>query len=136
MLNEFKIGYNRFNFDAVEPSNVVSPASLGFTGITSQNAKANSAPRIDVTGLFTLGFSDNGPQPRLDDTAQLIDNFSYTTGKHAYKFGVDIRRGHVANPFFFDNNGAFAFNGSGAGFSNRQRWRGLSSWTSRFLRTV
>jgi hypothetical protein len=117
MLNEFKIGYNRFNFDAVEPSNVVSPASLGFTGITSQNAKANSAPRIDVTGLFTLGFSDNGPQPRLDDTAQLIDNFSYTTGKHAYKFGVDIRRGHVANPFFFDNNGAFAFNGSGAGFS-------------------
>ena len=117
MLNEFKIGYNRFNFDAVEPSNVVSPASLGFTGITSQNAKANSAPRIDVTGLFTLGFSDNGPQPRLDDTAQLIDNFSYTTGKHAYKFGVDFRRGHVANPFFFDNNGAFAFNGSGAGFS-------------------
>jgi len=117
MLNEFKIGYNRFNFDAVEPSNVVSPASLGFTGITSQNAKANSAPRIDVTGLFTLGFSDNGPQPRLDDTAQLIDNFSYTTGKHAYKFGVDIRRGHVATPSFFDNNGAFAFNGSGAGFS-------------------
>ncbi len=113
MLNEFKIGYNRFNFDAVEPSNVVSPASLGFTGITSQNAKANSAPRIDVTGLFTLGFSDNGPQPRLDDTGQIIDNFSYTTGKHAYKFGVDSRRVHVANPFFFDNNGAFSFSGGG-----------------------
>jgi len=113
-LNEFKVGYNRFNFDAVEPSNVVSPSSLGFTGINPQNTKANSAPRIDVTGLFTMGFSDNGPQPRLDDTAQLIDNFSYTTGKHAFKFGVDIRRGHVANPFFFDNNGAFSFAGGGA----------------------
>jgi hypothetical protein len=113
MLNEFKVGYNRFNFDAVEPSNVVSPSSLGFTGITPQNTKANSAPRIDVTGLFTMGFSDNGPQPRIDDTAQLIDNFSYTTGKHAFKFGVDIRRAHVANPFFFDNNGAFSFSGGG-----------------------
>ncbi len=113
MLNEFKIGYNRFNFDAVEPSNVVSPSSLGFTGIVPQNTKANSAPRIDVTGLFTVGFSDNGPQPRIDDTGQLIDNFSYTTGKHAYKWGIDFRRGHVTNPFFFQNNGAFSFAGGG-----------------------
>lgn len=113
MLNELKVGYNRFNFDAVEPANIVSPSSLGFTGIVPQNTKANSAPRIDVTGLFTMGFSDNGPQPRLDDTAQVIDNFSYTTGKHAYKWGIDFRRGHVANPFYFDNNGAFSFAGGG-----------------------
>jgi hypothetical protein len=111
MLNEFKVGYNRLNFDAVEPTNIVSPASLGFTGIVPQNKAANSAPRIDISGLFTLGFSDNGPQPRLDDTVQLIDNFSYTTGKHAFKWGVDIRRGHVANPFNFQNNGTFAFSG-------------------------
>jgi hypothetical protein len=111
MLNEFKLGYNRLNFDAVEPNNIVSPASLGFTGISPQNTSSNSAPRIDVSGLFTLGFSDNGPQPRLDDTGQLIDNFSYTTGKHSYKWGVDIRRGHVANPFFFRNNGTFSFAG-------------------------
>ena len=113
MLNEFKVGYNRFNFQAVEPSNVVSPSTLGFTGITPQNAAANSAPRIDVTGLFTMGFSDNGPQPRIDDTGQLIDNFSYTTGKHAYKWGVDFRRGHVSNPFNFQNNGTFSFAGGG-----------------------
>lgn len=114
MLNEFKVGYNRLNFDAVEPTNIVSPASLGFTGINPQNTKSNSAPRIDVAGLFTLGFSDNGPQPRLDDTLQGLDNFSYTTGKHSYKWGVDVRRGHVANPFFFQNNGTFSFAGGGA----------------------
>jgi len=111
MLNEFKVGYNRLNFDAVEPTNIVSPASLGFTGIVPQNKAANSAPRIDISGLFTLGFSDNGPQPRLDDTVQLIDNFSYTTGKHSFKWGVDIRRGHVANPFYFRNNGTYSFSG-------------------------
>ncbi|HVH69953.1 MAG TPA: hypothetical protein VNB49_02435, partial [Candidatus Dormibacteraeota bacterium] len=116
MLNELKVGYNRFNFLAVEPSNVVSPSSLGFTGIVPQNTTAQSAPRIDVTGLFTLGFSDNGPQPRIDDTGQLLDNFSFTTGKHSYKWGADIRRGHVANPFGFQNNGTFGF-GGGGGFS-------------------
>lgn len=114
MINELKVGYNRLNFDAVEPSNIVTPASLGFTGINPQNAAAASAPRIDVTGLFTMGFSNNGPQPRLDDTGQLLDNFSYTTGKHAYKWGVDIKRVHVANPFFFQNNGAFTFAGGGS----------------------
>jgi len=114
MLNELKVGYNRFNFDAVEPSNVVTPASLGFTGINPQNTASASAPRIDVTGLFTFGFSDNGPQPRLDDTLQFIDNFSYTTGKHAFKWGADIRRAHVANPFNFQNNGSFSFSGGGA----------------------
>ena len=113
MLNEFKLGYNRFNFDTVVPLKPISPASLGFTGIMPQNTKESSAPRIDVTGLFTFGFSDNGPQPRIDDTGELIDNFSYNTGKHSFKWGIDFRRLHVENPFFFDNNGAFGFAGAG-----------------------
>src|SRR5260370_38651651 len=76
MLNEFKVGYNRLNFDAVEPSNIVSPASLGFTGISPQNTKANSAPRIDVSGLFPLRFSDNAPQPPLADPTDLTADLS------------------------------------------------------------
>lgn len=113
ILNEFKLGYNRFNFNTVNPQNPISPASLGFTGITPQDTKGSSAPRIDVTGLFTFGFSDNGPQPRVDDTYELIDNFSFNTGKHSFKWGIDFRRASVANPFFFDNNGAFSFAGGG-----------------------
>ena len=55
----------------------------------------------DWTTIFTLGFSANGPQPRLDQVYQLDDNFSYVMGRHTLKFGYDGRRFHVTNPFFF-----------------------------------
>jgi hypothetical protein len=108
-LNEVRLGYARFNFDAVEPQKAASPASFGFTGINSQNTVSQSMPRLTVTGLFTLGFSTNGPQPRKDQNYQFTDNFSKVVGRHTMKFGFDARRFQVDNPFFGRNNGSFAF---------------------------
>jgi hypothetical protein len=112
-LNEFRLGYARFNFDAVEPATPAQPSSFGFAGINSQNTVSASMPRITVTGLFTLGFSTNGPQPRKDQNYQITDNFSKVVGRHTFKFGFDGRRFQVDNPFFGRNNGSFAFGGSG-----------------------
>jgi hypothetical protein len=108
-LNEVRLGYARFNFDAVEPQKAASPASFGFAGINSQNTVSQSMPRLTVTGLFTLGFSTNGPQPRKDQNYQFTDNFSKVVGRHTMKFGFDARRFQVDNPFFGRNNGSFAF---------------------------
>jgi hypothetical protein len=108
-LNEVRLGYARFNFDAVEPQKPASPASFGFTGVNSQNTVSQSMPRLTVTGLFTLGFSTNGPQPRKDQNYQFTDNFSKVVGRHTMKFGFDARRFQVDNPFFGRNNGSFAF---------------------------
>jgi hypothetical protein len=69
---------------------------------------------IGITGLFTLGFSSNGPQPRIDQTYQLDDNFSYVLGRHTLKFGIDARKFQVSNPFFASNSGTYSFGGSGA----------------------
>ncbi len=80
-LNEFRVGYTRLNFDAVEPQKPVLPSSLGFN-ITPQNPKGAGAPLIGITGYFTLGFSNNGPQPRIDQTRQITDNFSHIAGRH------------------------------------------------------
>jgi len=112
--NEFRLGYFRLNFQAVEPQKPVLPSALGFTGITPNNTAAAGAPTIAVSGLFTLGFSDNGPQPRKDQNYQITDNFSKIIGKHTLKFGFDARRFTVDNPFFFLNNGHFDFNGGGS----------------------
>jgi hypothetical protein len=112
VLNEIRFGYTRFNFDAVEPDNPTLPSSVGF-GITPQDGAVAGLPVITLTGLFTLGFSANGPQPRIDQTFQLDDNFSWVLGRHTLKFGVDSRRFQVANPFFFQNSGSFSFGGSG-----------------------
>ena len=56
-LNEFRLGYTRFNFVAVEPVTPINPTTYGFTGITPQTASVASLPVMTVGSLFTLGFS-------------------------------------------------------------------------------
>lgn len=111
-LNEFRLGYSRLNLDTVEPQQAVLPSSFGFQ-ITPQNTKSAGLPRINVTGMFNLGFSSNGPQPRVDQTYQVTDNFSKTAGNHSYKFGYEGRRFNVDNPFYGRNNGSYTFGGTG-----------------------
>ena len=113
-LNELRLSYQRFNYHAVTPQQSVLPSSLGFTGITPQNTTAAGIPYIGVTGYFDLGFSTNGPQPRIDETYQLTDSLTKTAGGHTMKFGFDGKRYNVNNPFYGNNNGNYSFGGSGA----------------------
>lgn len=113
-INELRAGYTRFNFDAVEPVSPQLPSSAGFTGITPQVPGKAGLPVVAVTGLFTLGFSDNGPQPRVDQTYQLTDNFTHIYQNHSLKFGFEGRRFNVGNPFFARLGGHFSFAGTGA----------------------
>jgi hypothetical protein len=114
-VNDFSAHYTRFNFDAVEPQNPVDPASAGFN-IAAQNTKGAGLPRINISGLnnvgFTLGFSSNGPQPRIDQVIQVDDSFSKIFGRHSLKFGYDGRRFNVSNPFSANNNGTYGFDGA------------------------
>ena len=112
-LNEFRVALTRFNFVAVDPQTPALPSSFGFTGINPQDAAGAGAPYVGITGYFNLGFSTNGPQPRIDSTYQLTDNFSKIVGNHSLKFGFEGRRFQVNNPFFGNNNGNFTFGGNG-----------------------
>ncbi len=111
-LNEVRGGYYRFNFAAVEPSVVTPPSALGFT-ISPQDTGAESDPLIGVSGYFTLGFSNNGPQPRRDTNMDYADNFTRIIGNHNVMVGAEIEKFGVNNPFYANNNGNFSFNGSG-----------------------
>jgi len=112
-LNEARIGYTRFNYGAVLPVNVLTPSSVGFTGITPQNPLLSSYPVISLTGYFTLGFSTNGPQPRLDAVSQVDDNFTKISGRHTFKMGFDSRHFQVYNPFANSLSGNYGFGGTG-----------------------
>lgn len=114
-VNDLEVHFTRFNFDSVEPQHVVQPSSLGFS-ITPENMKAASVPTIAINGAdpsqptFTLGFSTNGPQPRIDQVYQANDSITKTVGRHNLKFGYDWRKYMVANPFGARNNGSYTFN--------------------------
>lgn len=112
-LNELRFSFTRTNYNAVAPTNPALPSSFGFQGITPEFPNNASMPFVNVLGYFNLGFSPDGPQPVVENTYQLDDNFSKVHGKHTMKFGFDGRRYEVANPFEAVNNGEFSFAGAG-----------------------
>ena len=124
MVNDLSAHWTRFNFAAVEPADPAAPSSLGFD-INPENTTGEGAPVISVSGNgygpngvdggvgFTLGFSNNGPQPRIDQAYQFDETISKVIGIHAFKFGYDGRRFNVSNPFSAQNNGNYGFNNGG-----------------------
>ncbi|MGA9669669.1 MAG: carboxypeptidase-like regulatory domain-containing protein [Terracidiphilus sp.] len=110
-LNELRVGYFRFNFATVEPAQVVSPASVGFD-ITPNNS-SSGVPYMNVQGLFSLGFSHEGPQPRKDTNLTAGDNFTRIFHNHTIKIGTSVEQFRVNNPYSADNNGNYQFAGSG-----------------------
>ena len=111
LLNELQVGYFRFNYAAVEPQQITTPSSYGFA-INPQSPSAG-LPNVSLKGLFTLGFSSNGPQPRKDTNFRGSDTVTLVRGNHQLKFGALVEQFRVSNPFYGNNNGNYAFNGAG-----------------------
>ena len=109
MVNELRGGNNRFNYQAVFPQTPELPSAAGFS-ITPQDPAGAGLPYIAVHGLFSLGFSEYGPQPRLEQLYQGGDNLSWVVGRHTMKFGFNMRRWEDLNPSLSTNSGFFEFN--------------------------
>lgn len=113
-LNELRLGYYRFNYADLEPSNPGLPSSFGFSGITPQNTSGAAYPYLAI-GQFAIGNSYEGPQPRLDSNLSYADNFTKIIGAHSLKFGGSYEQFRVDNPFYYLNNGYFFFAGGTTG---------------------
>ncbi len=112
LLNELRAGYYRFDYAAVEPAQVVQPSSLGFA-ITPQDPGSAGVPNVSITGYSSIGFSVNGPQPRLDTNTSFSDNLTKIVGNHTFQFGAHWEGFLVSNPFFAKNSGSYGFGGTG-----------------------
>jgi hypothetical protein len=112
-LNELRFAYLRFNFVAVQPENLVNPTAYGFTGITPQTSQFDSLPVMNLSGLFSIGFSSDGPQPRVQNTYQVTDNFSKVWGHHTFKLGFNMDRLEINNPFYPNLYGTYSYSGAG-----------------------
>jgi len=110
-LNELRGGYYRFDYPSVIPATPSAPSSFGFD-ITTQLAQAG-VPYMAIGSYFNLGFSFEGPQPRLDTNASYADNFTWVKGNHTLKFGGSFEQFRVHNPFGYLNNGYYTYNGGG-----------------------
>lgn len=113
LVNQLRGGYYRFNYKAVSPQNVVNPSSLGFS-ITPQDASAASVPYISILNGPAIGFSYNGPQPRVDSNMEFSDDLSKVVGTHNFKFGARFEQFRTSNPFYGNNSGNYQFQAGGS----------------------
>jgi outer membrane receptor protein involved in Fe transport len=98
------------------PTTTTSPAALGFTNVNPDDAKG-AAPPIMFATSFTTGPSPQGPTKLNRATFEWADNFTWTRGRHEWKFGGDITRIRQNFNFDFFNNGSFDFDNEGTSWT-------------------
>jgi hypothetical protein len=90
-------------------------------GITPNLPGREGVPFVSVSGGFIIGNNSEGELPQIGNTFQWTDNFTKVFGKHAMKFGGDVRRQRFDQFLYFDINGSFSFSPGGTndvGFSD------------------
>jgi outer membrane receptor protein involved in Fe transport len=109
-INVGRFSYNRI---AANPA-VTSGLSNSDYGINvPQNVpQAAGLANIMVTGFFSLGDAQQPFVDRKNEVFQFTDDFTWVTGRHSMKFGVDIRKEHMVIAFVNRPNGDFTFTGS------------------------
>lgn len=103
LSNEARIAWTRFDSvtNAADSSSEAIPSiEVSDLGLTGFNAAASRT---------AIGLAVNLPQFRINDTYQIQDALSYTTGNHNFKFGVDLRRTDVKSFFVPTVRGRLAY---------------------------
>src|SRR5450755_4480365 len=120
-LNDARFGYNRtksLNANQAGPQAADYGINTGYSAGSPMNL--GNIPFITLSGglvsagsaVSNLGGSDNNPSGATINTFQYVDQVSFTTGKHAFKFGTDIRRLQMNRVYDLAFSGELVFDGS------------------------
>jgi hypothetical protein len=105
--NDLRGGFTHYVLDII-PSDVGFPYKIN-TGIS--NPLLHGIPDINVPGLTELGAFHNFPKiVGPDKVYDFIDQLSNLHGKHAFKFGGEVRRDLVHQGTFRGGRGRIFFN--------------------------
>jgi hypothetical protein len=115
LLNDFRIGYHRVNFDTLNPfivSGQPSPgADLGIPGFDGDVRYANPGiPSINISAFSGLGGAGTNWY-QFDTTFQMSNVAAYNRGSHNVRFGFDLRRMATGRRAANDPRGRFDFTG-------------------------
>jgi hypothetical protein len=111
-VNDVRLGYGYLKNAHISPraNNVNVVKELGIN-LPSDNPLYWGVPNIGITGLAGLGEESDAPFINDDKTIQVVDNFSWIVGKHAYKFGGEFRHVLYDQIGGVVTRGRFAFDG-------------------------
>ena len=121
LLNDFKIGYHRVNFDTLNPFAVDGPAdagsSLGIPGFDGDVKYNNPGlPSINISNFAGLGAGGTNWY-QFDTTFQMSNVLAYSAGAHNLRTGFDLRRLATGRRAANDPRGLFSFTNDITGYS-------------------
>jgi hypothetical protein len=111
-VNEARFGYNRL-YQPTLPGDLNTPASAYGLDTGVSGPETGGLPRIGFGGYFFPGLG-GFKWPKFqgaDSITQFVDHVSYTTGKHAMKFGGDLHYNDVRNAAYGNARGSITFLG-------------------------
>jgi len=113
IVNEFRFTAQRQNILQDQPANPIpTHTAVGETGITPD--LESGAAKLSFADEGTrLGFSIQGPSRLINNTFSTSDVFSWTHGKHTWKFGGSFTAYQFNTTFDFFGSGEFVFVGAG-----------------------
>ncbi len=109
LVNQITVGVNYFKQTFNDFDTSANPVAIGLnTGVTE--ATLLGAPTTSISGFAGVGQTQ--PLGRIDTTGHLVENLSYTIGRHQLKVGGEFRRARL--DVFYDTNkrGRFTFDGA------------------------
>ena len=121
MVNEARLGWNRFAEGFFPADRSFDPSSIGLDTIGSSptnNIPYNfglpfitvSSSNLSGSRLANIGSDKGDPRQRVDTNWHYIDNVSWKAGKHDIKFGYEFRRTSVSQIFNRGFRGTLSFN--------------------------
>ncbi len=112
-VNELRFGWNRFAEGFFPADQSFAPSSIGLN--TGTGPADQGLPIILMGGFAQLGATSSVPRHRVDSNNQVLDNFSWKSGRHDFKFGADFHRTTVQQYFDKYFRGRLQFNGNTLG---------------------
>jgi hypothetical protein len=112
VVNEVRTGFNGNHYSTsfgIIPSQIVSQIGLN---IPQPYPAGNAAPNFTIAGFQSTG--GTASSIGKNNTFQVLDNITWSKGKHTMKFGGDYRRmtGYYSNVFSSVRLGQYVYNGS------------------------
>lgn len=109
LVNDVRFGFTRYTLSIAPSDQNTPPSAYGLnTGIT--NPVLGGLPGIKVKGFTELGGFPSFPKyVGPDNTLSFLDNVSYLRGKHALKFGAELRDLRVHQGTWRKGRGEFRF---------------------------
>ena len=113
-VNELRLGYSRFLLRNT-PTDSVSLQEIGATRPNS--ADFPGIYQLSLTGLFSVGIGVNDDREITSNQYNVVDTFSWTTGKHSLRIGGEAIHYQLNRETNFGARGVLTF-GSTSGTDN------------------